>query len=192
MASTVNVLHVQFSCLICLFFFLFVCLFVCFCCCFFWLFFFYSVQVQRSVSFLFIIISCLFNFTIFFYYYYSEALLWFCYQSKFVERVSWPRGDWFLSERRTLFWFCLSIGHQCVSPAVYSLLSKVPWHAFVGGISYFEFDKSLDTNVFTFFKLKMFIHLCQILTALFFYTQKPGTHFLCYFSIVDKLWFSQH
>ena len=38
----------------------------------------------------------------------------------------------------------------------------------------------------------MFIHLCQILTALFFYTQKPGIHFLCYFSIVDTLWFSQH
>ena len=135
----------------------------------------------------------LFCFVLFFY---SEALLWFCYQSKFVERVSRPRGDWFIS----LFCLCLSIGHQCVSPAVLSLLSKVPWHAFVRGISYFEFDKPLDTNVtmdalfqlcFTFFKLKMFIHLYQILTALFFYTQKPGIHFRCYFSIVDILWFSQ-
>ena len=72
--------------------------------------------------------------------------------------------------------FCLSVGHQCVSPAEFSLLSKVPSHAFVGGISYFEFDKSMDTTVtmdalfqlcFTFFKLKIFIYLCQILTALF-------------------------
>ena len=102
----------------------------------------------------------------------------------------------FLSDRGTLFYLFLSIGHQCVSPTVFSLLSKVP---FVGGISYFEFEKSLDTNVtmdalfqlcFTFFKLKMFIHLCPILTA-FLYTE-PGIHFLCYFSLVDTLWFSQH
>ena len=91
------------------------------------------------------IISCLFNFYVFFFFlfvcffcffcfvvvvvllFYSEVLLWFCYQSKFAEWVSWPRGSLiYLSERGTLFCLCLSIGHQCVSPAVFSLLSEVP------------------------------------------------------------------
>ena len=49
-----------------------------------------SILIQRSVSVLFVIISYLFNFTGFCSY--SEALLWFCYQSKFVEKVSLPRG----------------------------------------------------------------------------------------------------
>ena len=69
MASTVNVLHVQFSCFVVVFLF---------------------NLIQRSVSVLFMIISYLFNFTGFCSY--SEALLWFCYQSKFVKRVSLPRG----------------------------------------------------------------------------------------------------
>ena len=92
MASTVNVLHVQFSycfvvvvvvvvvvfgvfLLLLFFYFLFVC------------FFLFSL-IQRSVSVLFMIISYLFNFTGFCSY--SEALLWFCCQSKFVKRVSLP------------------------------------------------------------------------------------------------------
>ena len=96
MASTVNVVHVQFSC----FFFFFLFFFFCFLCfflfCFFFVVFFFVFFVflfsliQRSVSVLFMIISYPFNFTGFCFH--SEALLWFCYQSKFVKRVSLPRG----------------------------------------------------------------------------------------------------
>ena len=35
----------------------------------------------------------------------------------------------------------------------------------------------------------MLIHLFQILTALFFYTQKPVIRFLCYFNLVDTFVF---
>ena len=105
MASTVNVIHVQFI--------------------FIFYFFFLFNLIQRSVSVLFMIISYLFNFTGFCSY--SEALLWFCYQSKFVKEGFFALW-WliYLSERGTIFCLCLSIGHQCVSPAVFSLLSKVP------------------------------------------------------------------
>ena len=79
MASTVNVLHVQFSCL----------------------FVFLFSLIQRSVSVLFMIISYLFNFTGFCSY--SETLRWFCYQSKLVKRVSFPRCGWFISLREGPF-----------------------------------------------------------------------------------------
>ena len=53
--------------------------------CFFLLLFFFSIQFNSMFGF-----GSLFNFTGFCSY--SEALLWFCYQSKFVKRVSLPRG----------------------------------------------------------------------------------------------------
>ena len=161
-------------------------------------FFLFSL-IQHSVSVLFLIISCLFNFTctLLLLFFYSEALLWFCYHSKFVERVSlWEVFPWASAIR------------QCVSPAVVSLLSKVPWLAFVRGISYFKFDKLLDTNVrmngivptmFTFFKLNSIFHDVYTFVSnthgiifLSLDTQKSVIHFLCYFSQVDTLCFSQY
>ena len=59
---------------------------------FFFVLFSLNLTFSFSVSVFFMIISCIFNFTctlLLLLLFYSEALLWFCYHSKFVERVSW-------------------------------------------------------------------------------------------------------